>query len=220
MVRLDGSIYVGAQSLTASLDPSRDLAAILLDALAAPPGTPITSVPAAADAVGAAALRLQDVLEPAPLDVKVHSGFEFWGNDMPDPDGELAASLERASDALVPTQRLTSVDAAYWCRMGARTHLRWVLPDDEDALLDALARLHAARELSLGDGSRYVGAFRAHGLLVPVWDLAADATADDAEGPAAALRKQLDALLAAPTPLTPQERRSRAGLLSRQVTLR
>jgi hypothetical protein len=94
------------------------------------------------------------------------------------------------------------------------------LPDDEERLLDALARLHAVRELGLGEGTKYVGAFRALGLVVPVWDLAPDAEAADVEEPAVALRKRLDEALAQSEPLTAQERRSRAGLLSRQVTLR
>jgi hypothetical protein len=217
MVRTDGSVYVGLQSTTQSADASRDLAAALLQALDAPPGTSIASsdVDVKPDTP-----RLQDILEPKPLDVTVHTGFEFWGQDMPDPDGELAASLERASEAVVPTARLTSVEAAYWCRIGSRTHLRWVLPDAEAPLLDALARLHAVRELGLGDGTKYVGAFRALGLVVPVWDLAPDTEAADVEEPAVALRKRLDEALARTEPLSPQERRSRAGLLSRQVTLR
>jgi len=163
---------------------------------------------------------LQDLLADAPLDIIVRSGFEFWGEDMPDPDGELAASLERASAAVVPTARLSSVVAAYWCRIGPRTHLRWVLPDAEGPLLDALARLHAARSLGVGSDSRYVGAFRADGLVVPVWDLAPGAEVGDVEQPAATLRARLDDALAIDTPLTVAERRSRAGLLSRQVTLR
>jgi hypothetical protein len=165
-------------------------------------------------------LRLQDLLDDSPLEITVRSGFEFWGADMPDPDGELAASLERASAAVVPTVRLTSVAAAYWCRIGTRTHLRWVLPDSEEPLLDGLARLHAARDLGIGDGSRYVGAFRADGLVVPVWDLAPDAEAADVEEPATALRHKLDDALANLQPLSAAERRSRSGLLSRQVTLR
>ena len=51
--------------------------------------------------------------------------------------------MERANEAAVPTVRLTSVEAAYWCQIRDRIHLRWVVPHDEDALLDALARLHA-----------------------------------------------------------------------------
>lgn len=221
MVRTDGSIYLGLQTATHSVDPSRDLAAALTAALDAPPGASITNAELA-DLVGGSGdgPRLQELLADAPFDVTVHTGFEFWGQDMPDPDGELAASLERASEAVVPTTRLTGVDAAYWCRIGTRTHLRWVLPEDEGSLLDALARLHAARELGLGDGTKYVGAFRADGLVVPVWDLAPDAEAADVEAPAVALRKRLDDALRENAPLSVAERRSRAGLLSRQVTLR
>ncbi|MGH8889920.1 MAG: DUF5926 family protein [Acidothermaceae bacterium] len=217
MVRTDGSIYLGLQSVTYSSDASRDLATALSQALGAGPGSAITEIEPSPDAP-----RLQDLLDAVPLDVTVHEGFEFWGHDMPDPDGELAASLERASEAVVPTVRLSSVEAAYWCRIGSRTHLRWVMPDDEEPLLDALARLHAARELGLGDGSKYIGAFRAHGLVVPVWDLPPDAgpAAADVEEPAAAFRKRLNEALAIDSPLTSAERRSRAGLLSRQVTLR
>lgn len=217
MVRTDGSIFLGVQSPTSSSDPSRDLGAALTLALDAEPGTPIT----ASDLARAAETpRLQELLDSTPLDIAVHNDFGFWGDDMPDPDGELAASLERASEALVPTSRLTSVEAAYWCRIGRRTHLRWVLDEPEEQLLDALARLHAARELGVGEGSKYVGAFRAHGLVVPVWDLSPDAEAGDVETPAAALRARLDAALGAGAPLTQGERRSRAGLLSRQLTLR
>jgi hypothetical protein len=124
MVRTDGSVYLGLQSPPRSGDISRDLAAALIEALAAPPGSSVT-----ADDVPGPGPRLQDLLDDVPLDITVRAGFDFCGEDMPDPDGELAASLERASAAVVPTARLTSVVAAYWCRIGPRTHLRWVLPD-------------------------------------------------------------------------------------------
>jgi Family of unknown function (DUF5926)/SEC-C motif len=215
MVMSSGAVYFALQAPQRSGDLSRDLAATLLEALAGSPGAAVT-----ADDDPGPGPRLQDLLADTPFEVTVRAGFEFWGEGMPDPDGEVAASMERASAAVVPTARLTSVAAAYWCRIGHRTHLRWVLPDAEEPLLDALARLHAARELGLGDGSRYLGAFRADGLVVPVWDVAPDAEAVDVEQPAAALRTRLDEALASSQPLSPAERRSRAGLLSRQVTLR
>jgi hypothetical protein len=215
MVRTDGSVYLGLQSPTNSGDLSRDLGAALAQALELPAGS---SVPTPEPLPGGP--RLQGLLAAVPLDVVVHPGFGFWGDDMPDEDGELAASLERASETVVPTARLRSVDAAYWCRIGPKFHLRWVLPDDEERLLDALARLHAAKALTIGTGSRYVGAFRACGLVVPVWDLEPDTEADALEEPAAALRVTIDEALAETGPLTSEQRRSRAGLLSRQITLR
>ncbi len=95
-----------------------------------------------------------------------------------------------------------------------------MLPHDEEPLLDALARLHARGTDGLGEGTRLIGTFRADGLLVPVWDLAPGTEADEIEAPAAALADRLAAALAEAGPLTEPERRARAGLTNRQVTLR
>jgi hypothetical protein len=103
--------------------------------------------------------------------------------------------------------------------MRERSHLRWVLPYDEEPLLDALARMSVDGGLALGEGTRYVGSFRAHGLLVPVWDLPVETGADEVEEPARAWQSRLDAALAE-TDLTPQARRARQGLVNRQLTLR
>ena len=146
--------------------------------------------------------------------------WDFWVEGVDDPDGEVAASLERANATVVPTTRLTGVAAAYWCQIGTKEHVRWVLPEPENAVLDALARLQTAGELGLGPETRYVGAFRAHGLLVPVWDLAAGHGAEALEAPAAAFRARLDDALTEDRPLDAAARRARAGLIGRQVTLR
>lgn len=215
MVRVDGGVLVGVQVAARSGDASRDLAAALLQALEAEPGGPV--LPTGLPGPGP---RLQDVLDPAPLEVVVHAGFDHWAEDATGFGREVAASMERANASVVPTVRLTSVASAYWCRMGARTHLRWVLPQDEEPLLDALARLAVDGGLGLGPDTRFLGSFRAYGLLVPVWDLPSEAAADSLEAPAAALRGRLDEALAAPRPLTGEERRARSGLLSRQLTLR
>jgi hypothetical protein len=53
-----------------------------------------------------------------------------------------------------------------------------------------------------------------------VWDVPADTPPADWAGPAAELQTRLEAALAVTEPLSTDERRSRAGLLSRQVTLR
>ena len=53
-----------------------------------------------------------------------------------------------------------------------------------------------------------------------MWDLPHDREAEALEEPVAALRARLDEELASPRDLTPEERRARAGLLSRQLTLR
>jgi hypothetical protein len=216
MHRADGSILLGLQTQGGSGDASRDAAAALLAALDADPGTPV----APGDLPGAGP-RLQDVLDvDAPFEVSVHTGFDFWLAGVDDVTAEVRESMERANAAVVPTRRLATVDAAYWCEIGPRRHLRWVLTQPEDRLLDALARLHAAERSSIVDGSRYVGAFRADGLLVPVWDLAPGTDADDVEQPAAAWAGLLADALAETAPLTVDERRARAGVVSRQLTLR
>ena len=215
MVRADGRVFLGLQVAARSGDASRDLAWALEQALGTAPGSAV--VPVGLPGEGA---RLQELLDDAPLDITIHQGFDYWVEGTPDPTGEVAASMERANASVVPTARLSGVTSAYWCRMRERSHLRWVLPEAEGPLLDAMARLATSGALSLGAGTKYVGSFRAHGLLVPVWDLPVDREAAELEAPAAALRAALDDALADTTPLPAPARRARAGLTSRQVTLR
>ena len=214
MVRADGKRYLGLQVASRSGDASRDLAAVLEEVVTAAPGSSV--VPADLPAPGA---RLQDLLTDAPLDITIHDGFDWWVEGADDPDGEVAASMERANATVVPTVKLESVQSGYWCRMRERSHLRWILPHDEEPLLDALARMHTTGGLALGEGTKYVGSFRAHGLLVPVWDLPLDMEADQVEEPAKAWGARLDAALAE-TGLSEEARRARQGLVNRQLTLR
>jgi hypothetical protein len=160
------------------------------------------------------------VLANRPLDVTVHDGFDFWLDDDAGDDPNVKASMERANASVYPTVRLAAARAAYWCRVPDKAHVRWVLPDDEDAALDALARLGGAGELPLGDGTRFAGMFRAHGLLVPVWDLPRDPEAGEWEAPLADFAKRYADALGADGPLDAAQRRSRQGLLGRQLTLR
>jgi hypothetical protein len=214
--RGDGEVMVGLQTPSGSGDPSRDVAAALLAAAAAEPGSPIpgTGFPTAGP-------RLQDVLDPdQPFAVRLHEGFDFWLGDDAEQTDDVRDSMERANAAIIPTERLVSVEAAYWCRIGSKTHLRWVLPHPEETFLDGLARLHAAGESDLGEGTRYIGSFRAHGLIVPVWDLVPGAVADDAEDAAKAFGERLDEAMADTSDLTVEQRRARAGVVSRQLTIR
>ena len=214
--RADGTVLIGTQSGNASGDASRDLAGQLLAALAAEPGHPVVTTPQ----VTAASPRLQDVLaDDAPFEVTVHEGFDFWVGEQ-DLEGDAAESLERANATVVPTARLSALPSAYWVRIGERAHIRLVLPDDEDVATDALARLHAAGDDALGGDTRLLGAFRACGLLVPVWDLDPELEAGDHEEELAAWGERYAAALASDASLDAEERRARSGLLSRQVTLR
>jgi hypothetical protein len=213
MVTASGARFLGLQVASRSGDASRDLAYVLEQVLTAAPGTSVAPIELAGPGA-----RLQDLLDPAPLDVTLHDGFDYWlaGAEQ---DPEVQESMERANASVVPTDRVAGVSSAYWCRMREKSHLRWVLPEDEEPLLDGLARLSATGGLSLGEGTRYIGSFRAHGLLVPVWDLPVSMGAEDVAGPAASFRVRLDEALGGPA-LTSDQRRARAGLLSRQLTLR
>ncbi|GAB2575585.1 DUF5926 family protein [Streptomyces capparidis] len=213
--RDNGVVLVGLQNDAASGDISRDLAGTLQRALTAEPGTPVGVERPAADGP-----RLQDLIDlSAPFEPVVHTGFEFWLENAEAATGEVAASLERANAAAIPTVRLSGVEAAYWCRTPEKNHLRWVTPHPEEGLLDALARLHAAGASGLGEGTRLVGSFRAHGLVVPVWDLPVSMEADEVEKPAAAFAERLGEALAVDAPLTAEERKARNGLANRQITL-
>ena len=217
LVRGDGEIFLGLQTMASSGDVSRDAAHALELALAAEPGTPIL-----AGALPGSGPRLQDLLAPdQPFDVTVHQGFDYWADGMIGVgDADASAAIEAANEGIVPTVRLSSIDAGYWCRIREKAHLRWVVPHEEEAMLDAIARLHAAGADTLGEGSRYVGSFRAHGLVVPVWDVDPELEAEALEGPAADLETRLREALAADGPLSDAERRARAAVQSRQVTLR
>ncbi|MGW6748671.1 DUF5926 family protein [Streptomyces sp. NPDC055006] len=213
--RDDGSVLLGLQNDTSSGDLSRDLADTLQRALTAEPGTPVQARRAPAEGP-----RLQDLLDPAAaFEPVVHTGFEFWVPNSENASPEVTASLERANAAAIPTVKLSGVDGAYWCETPDKNHLRWVMPHPEERLLDALARLHAAGTSSLGEGTRLVGSFRAHGLTVPVWDLPTGVSAEDVEKPAAEFAERLATALDSEAPLTVEERRARGGLTNRQVTL-
>ncbi|QIK74838.1 DUF5926 family protein [Nocardioides piscis] len=215
MVRESGAIWLGLQVAHQYGDPARDLGAVLEAAIAqTEPGVVgLTSPPGEGP-------RLQDLISNTSLDITVHDGFGYWIDDLGDQDDATAAALEEASSAAPPTARLESVEAAYWTNVGTKEHLRWVMPHPEDHLLDALARLHAAGQDSVAEGSRFVGMFRAHGRLAPVWDLPVGTGAAVLEDPAAAFAAALTDALATGGDLTAEERSARAGLANRQVTIR
>lgn len=211
IVRPDGEIWLGLQVAHNFGDISRDLAHVVETAIELEPGQPVRITD---PGVGP---RLQDLIDPAStFDVEVHDGFDYWidGVDSSDASAELMAE---ANDTIAPTVKLGSVEGAYWTEMGPQRFLRWVMTYDEGALLNALARLRTSGEDTLGEGTKLIGHFRAHGLLVPVWEFEHDAA--DLEQPAAAFAVRLDAALADDSPLTAQQRNARAALLSRQVSV-
>ncbi|GGO73486.1 DUF5926 family protein [Nocardioides deserti] len=214
MARESGQTWLGLQVQHAFGDPSRDLAAALQAALAADEPGIVSMVEPPVEGP-----RLQDLVTGDKLDVTVHEGFEFWIADLEDTTG-MEAALEQANGAATPTARLTGVEAAYWTNVGTKEHLRWVMPEPEDELLTALARLHVAGRDVLVPDSRFVGMFRAHGLLAPVWDLPLGTGAEALEEPADRFAQDLAEALADTSDLTSEERSARSGLAGRQVTIR
>ena len=213
--RADDVVLVALQTGGGSGDASRDVAAALLEALELEPGMPVTT-----SALPEPGPRLQEVLDPTvPFEVTVHEGFDYWLADGTEVTAEVRASLEEANQTVIPTVKLSSVESAYWCRMGDKEFLRWAMPHDEQAMIDALARLHGARRSGIGD-ARFVGYFRSSGVVVPVWELPPGTEAADMEDAAVEFLGRFDEALAETGPLDANARRARAGLVSRQVTLR
>jgi hypothetical protein len=218
LVRQNGDVFLAAQTQTSSADVARDLGDALARALSAEPGTPVPPRPLPPDAPHVADLIEAD----RPLEVLVHSGFDFWLEDAEAADESARAGLERANAVVGPTARLAAVEGAYWMQLGERRQVRWVLPEDESPLVDALARLQVDGGLELAEGTRFLGSFRASGLVVPVWDLPEGTEVDEVEDSASEFRARLDAALAAlakGAPLTGAQRRARESLRARQLTV-
>lgn len=214
--RSDGSIVLGLQASLPGGDVSRGLGQALVQALALEPGNPVGRVELTADSP-----RLQDVLDlDGDFAIRIEDDFDFWV----DPDAtrtpELEQALAQANESIMPTRAVEGLPHAYWIDAGPKEHLRWVLPADEDRVIDAVARLHARRESGLGDGTKYVGSFRAEGLAIPVWDLPRGFGVEGVEAEAAAFKERFEAALASEETLTALERRARGGIVARQVTLR
>ncbi|MEU4557388.1 DUF5926 family protein [Actinoplanes sp. NPDC023936] len=216
MTRRDGRVFIGLQRHVQSGDVSRDLAVAILSALRTKPGDTV-----AVPALPGEGPRLQDVLVDGPLEITLHDGFEYWLDAEQAQDANVKASLERANASIYPTVRLAAAKAAYWCRVAPeKSHVRWVLPEPEDKALDALARLSAAGELLLGEDTKFAGMFRAHGVLVPVWDLPGEPEGADWEAALADFAKRYADTLAVDEPLDAAARRAKQGLIGRQLTLR
>ena len=76
------------------------------------------------------------------------------------------------------------------------------------------------RSFRESEDSRFVGMFRTHGRLVPVWDLPSGTGAAVLEGPAAEFGQAVEAALGDASPLSGEERAARSGLANRQLTIR
>lgn len=214
--REDGTVMVGMQATVPGNDISRGLGAALKLALDSEPGTAVTTVDLDEDSP-----RLQDILViDDEYTIEVHDTFDYWLDASAERTEQLEEGLREANDAIMPTAAVDGLPHAYWVDAGAKEHLRWVLQESEERVIDAVARLHAKRDSGIGEGTKYVGSFRADGLTIPVWDLPKGFGVEGVEENASEFRARFDAALASTEPLTALERRARGGIVARQVTLR
>ena len=214
--RTDGSVTVGIQAGFPGGDLSRGVGQAIRLAAALEPGNPITTVTLDEDAP-----RLQEILDlESSFEIRVHDTFEFWLDPSAERTGQIEQAITQANESIMPTRAVEGLPHGYWVDAGSKEHLRWVLDADEEKVIDAVTRLHARRESAIGEGTKYVGSFRAEGLTIPVWDLPQGYGAAGVEAEAEAFRSRFEEALASTEPLTALERRARGGIVARQVTLR
>ncbi|MDC4232351.1 DUF5926 family protein [Actinomyces sp. B33] len=217
MVRSDGRILVALQTRFNSADLSHDVAAALLAAIDARAGGDQGLIDID---VRDPSERLQDVLDPEGFTaMKIVDDFSYWFDPAEEVDDQTRRALEQNREEVIPTEAVPGTTGMFWCEMN-RNFVRYATDIEESPLFDALARLAATGRAHMGEGSRFVGAFRACGIAIPVFELAEGVTAVDVADDAQALAAALDEALASSKPLTADERRLRQGLVSRQVTIR
>lgn len=212
-----GDALVALQTQARTNDGAADLSRALAWASDAEAGQQLAA------ATDGEAAPLADVLTGVDLEnMVVHQDFEWWLPEGIERTPMIEQNLAVANDALLPSYRLDvkASGAVWWIDPGERAHIRWIRQEAEKPLLDALARIHAADNLSLGEGTKFAGVFRADGLLVPVWDLDNTKPYDHWVSAIEAADKRIAEALASDAPLTAEERKSRETIVSRQVTLR
>lgn len=215
--REDGVLLVAVQTAMRSGDASRDIADIIERAVDLADGESLTLAE-----LPEAGPRLQDMLaDGCEITVEVHQDFGYWVAEDKKSDPQVVKAIEESREQLVPMRAVPDIKGAYWCDMG-KEYVRFAREEDESDLVDAMARLAAKRELSMdidGEEARCIGTFRGCGILVPVWEIPAGTGAEGLTKPMAALSQRLKKALV-DQPLNADERRAKAGVISRQLTLR
>lgn len=217
MVREDAAL-VALQVQSRTHNPGRDLAYALNWARTAQPGETLAST--ANDGTQPPLMDL--IAADTTLDVTAHQDFGFWFAPGETPDPAMAQGLQQANDSIVPSHPVpTPAGAAWWVDPGhGKAHIRWVRTEDnESTLLNALARIAARGELLLGEGSRFAGAFRTHGVTVPVWDLDPARSPESYAADLQKLNELIESELHNDAQLTAEERKQLQNIRSRQVTI-
>ncbi|WP_053546237.1 DUF5926 family protein [Corynebacterium deserti] len=213
-----GEAFVAMQQAVRSNNPGKDLAYALNWVKNAEAGQSLAS--ATADGTQPELATLLDA--SSTLTITAHQDFNWWlaENDNLTPD--VAQHMQAANDSILPSHEVEAdvPGAVWWVNPGGKAHIRWVRTDNETALFNALARIAARGELVLGEETKFAGAFRTHGIVVPVWDLPTDRPHTDYAADLVALNEKIAAELDNDAQLTADERRQLENIKSRQVTIR
>lgn len=212
--RKDGVLLVALQTVMNSGDLSLDVADRIINGLKLQNGETFTQIEQPEPNI-----CLADVLDlDSSKELELHEDFSYWISAEEAEQPDVKRAIAESKEQIIPTAQVPEIKGAFWTRM-QREFLRWVRPESQDAVLDALARLQYRHELSFDD-ARFVGAFRALGLLIPVFELPRGAEADELTAPLQKFSQIFEQEIASNEPLTAEERRAKAGIISRQVTLR
>ncbi|GAB2513697.1 hypothetical protein CATRI_12560 [Corynebacterium atrinae] len=220
LVRDSGEAFVALQLPIRSANPGRDLAKALAWVKDATPGQTLDN--GQADGTEPALSEL--IPADAELEITEHQDFNWWIPEGTQLDAATAQGMQAANDAVVESYRINVEipGAVWWVDPGSgKAHIRWVRPvDNEDALLSALARIAARGELNLGEGTKFAGVFRTHGIVVPVFDLDPVVTHLEYDEELQRVSKAVDAELDNDSQLSADERKQLQNIKSRQVTIR
>ena len=214
-----GERFVALQVTSHSQTPGRDLAYALNWVVDAKPGETLQST--VADGSQPELTSLID--GSATPDITTYQDFSWWFPEGAAVPPQIQQALQQANDAVLPSEKV-GVDlpgAIWWVNPGGgKAHIRWVRTEDNEAqMLSALARIAARGELNLGEGTKFAGAFRTHGLVVPVFDLDPSVEAGSYEEALAALNKQIETEYTNDAALSADERKQLDNIKSRQVTI-
>ena len=214
-----GERFVALQVTSHSQNPGRDLAYALNWVVNAKPGETLQST--VAD--GSQPELSEFLSDDATLDITTYQDFSWWFPEGASVPPQIQQALRQANDAVLPSEKIGAdlPGAIWWVNPGGgKAHIRWVRTEDNEAqMLSALARIAARGELNLGEGTKFAGAFRTHGLVVPVFDLDPAVAADSYEAALADLDKKITTEYTNDAALSADERKQLDNIKSRQVTI-
>ena len=214
-----GERFVALQVTSHSQNPGRDLAYALNWVVDAKPGETLQSTVA-----GGSQPELTSLIDAdATPEITTYQDFSWWFPEGAAVPPQIQQALQQANDAVLPSEKVGAdlPGAIWWVNPGGgKAHIRWVRTEDNEAqMLSALARIAARGELNLGEGTKFAGAFRTHGLVVPVFDLDPSVEAGSYEEALTALNTKIEAEYANDAALSADERKQLDNIKSRQVTI-